>query len=230
MGTKGQGLSISPEMRFPSWFFGDYLEFEPSIQYVFDTQWIDDPDGVSDRQHIHAYEAGLRMATNVERVYDFNWMNTKKLKHRLAPVITYKYRSRHNQGESPWFEPVDQESEINGVQNEVSMTIENYLNARIEDKKGRTTYRQWAYFDISQGYNIEEARTDKEENEPLTPLSASLIVTPFNNLDLRGTAKWDHYEHQISYTSLSMDLSIDRSGGRKDIFEIDYLYKKDKQK
>lgn len=230
VGKKGHGFSISPDMRFPTWFFRDYLEIEPSIKYIFNTQWVDDPDGVSDRQNIHAYEAGLRMATNVERVYDFNWINTRKLKHRLAPVLTYKYRSHHNQGESPWFEPVDQESKINGVQNEISLTIENYLNARMEDKKGRTTYRQWAYFDISQGYDIEEARSYEEENEPLTPLSASLIVTPFNNLDLRGTAKWDHYEHQISYTSMSMDLSIDRSGGRKDIFEIDYLYIKDKQK
>jgi len=76
---------------------------------------------------------------------------------------------------------------------------------------------------LIQGYDIASARDD-DENKPLTPLKALLIVTPFPSLNLRGSAGWDHYEHEFSQATLSGNLSVNRSGGRKDTYELNYQY------
>ncbi|MBU0988878.1 MAG: LPS assembly protein LptD, partial [Proteobacteria bacterium] len=103
------------------------------------------------------------------------------------------------------------------------VSLENFLDARFEDKKGRVSYQQWATFKLYQGYDLDNARNDGEDR-PFTPLTAELIVTPFPSLDLRGSAGWDHYEHTFSQSTLSGSLSVDRSGGRADTYEVNYQY------
>jgi LPS-assembly protein len=148
------------------------------------------------------------------------------LKHRIWPSITYEYRSPQDDNEfQPWFEAVDQDGKIN----EVTLSLENFLDARLEDGKGNVTYRQWATFDLSQSYNIDEER--RRENpeiprQPFGPLSADLTITPFNQLDLRGSADWDHYESGVTTADLALDLYINRAGGKQDTFTVDYLYEK----
>lgn len=226
-GQKGHRVSISPELRVPLWLFGKYMEFEPSIRYTFNKRWLHNPQEGKDREDVSVYEAGARLSAGAERIYDFEWANVKKLKHRILPVLSYTYRGHQDEKiNSPWFEPVEEE----GHMNQISLSVENYLDARLENEKGRVTYHQWATLKLSQGYDIAEARIDEEKKEPFTPLSAILTVSPFADLDLRATADWDHYAHKISKTTLSLDLSIDRSGGREDTLQVDYLYRKDIEK
>ncbi|MFH1123539.1 MAG: hypothetical protein V1758_07740 [Pseudomonadota bacterium] len=47
---------------------------------------------------------------------------------------------------------------------------------------------------------------------------------PFSWLDLDAEAHWDHDRGKVSYTDLSLELSVDRTGGRKDIYEVDYQF------
>ena len=49
-------------------------------------------------------------------------------------------------------------------------------------------------------------------------------MTPFPHLNVFADARWDHYDHKINYTDLSLELTVDRSGDRKDRFYLDYLY------
>jgi LPS-assembly protein len=234
VGERGHRLSISPELRFPVWLLGSYLEFGPSIRYIHVTQWVNDPEEDRDRHYKRAaYEAGASLSANAERVYDFRWRNIRRLKHRVSPVISYAYRVHHDEEDPrPWFEPVDEESKLNGIINTVSLSLENLLDARQENEKGEVTYRQWAMADLTQGYDIDEARRHEEperKKEPFTPLSAEIILRPFHDFDLFAMGQWDHYEHHIASTTLSGEFSVDRSGGREDTYKLDYHHVRDSQ-
>ncbi len=232
-GKRGHDFSLSPEVNFPLWF-GPYVQFEPSFRYLYNAQWIDDSQDGRDRQYKGLYEAKARLETNVQRVFDFDWGDVKKLRHKLSPILRYTFQGgQGDEEQSAWFSPIDAEIKPGQTKNQVSFSLENFLDARLEDTKGRVTYSQWVFFKLEQGYDIHEARQDEApgaKKKPLTPLSGELIVTPFSNLDLRANAKWDHYDHEFSNVTLSGRLSLARSGGRRDIYQIDYTYTKGTQK
>jgi hypothetical protein len=89
------------------------------------------------------------------------------------------------------------------------------MDAKNQDSKGNITYSQWADMNITQGYNLDESR--------LTPLTGTLTLMPFPELDLDAEFHWDHYKDEISFADLSLDFNVNRSEGRKDTYEIDYV-------
>jgi LPS-assembly protein len=220
VGQKGNRISFSSEASYPMWF-GRYLEFEPSIRFTRNTQWLDDHRNI-DHQSRDAYHLQARISTILERVFDFEWRNTKRLKHKFTPSLTYEFRSHKDQDRfRPWFEPIDVEGDVNVV----TLSLDNLLDARKENDKGHVTYSQWGTFSLSQGFDIDEAKRDEEpglEREPFEPLVGILTFMLLPNLDLDAEVRWDHDDDDISFTDLSLDLTIDRSGGRKDIYGIDY--------
>ena len=226
-GARGNRLSLAPDLRFPWKTANGFLEVEPSFRYTLVSHWLDEsvPEW-DDTAAKGAYEAACRVSTDIERIYDTGWKTATRLKHRIWPVLTYRYRvPSGDEEEKPWFDPIDQEGKVN----QVVLSLENYLDARLEDKKGNAHYRQWATFTLSQGYDIDEAAEEKnpgEEKEPLTPFAADLLVTPFKNLDLRGNGQWDHYDHDFSAGSVSLDLNVPRSGNRLDRYSLDFVYVK----
>jgi len=226
-GTRGNRMSLSPEMRFPWRIMGDTLEVEPSLRYTLDSQWLENPNGGAEGNAVKgAYDAGLSVSTSLERTYGVNWGNARRVKHRIRPIFSYRYRVPHGDtDQKPWFEAFDQEGRIN----QLSLSLQNFLDARLEDKKGHVRYRQWANLILTQGYDFDEAAREKpagEKQEPLTPLAATLVITPFSNLDLRGSGRWDHYAHEITTGTLSLNLLVERMGGRKDRYRLDYIYEK----
>jgi LPS-assembly protein len=222
VGIKGNRLSFSPELTLPLWL-GNYLQFEPSFRYDYTLQWFDDAQGDKDFQDLNAHEARVSSLTKLERIYETNWSRAKRLKHRIWPELSYTYRVLHDEEViSPWFEPID----VEGRTNKVSFCLENFLDARLESKKGDITYRQWATLNLCQSYDFDEAMRDDGlgQKRPFDPLNTTLTVTPFSNIYFRGVANWDHYEHKIASGQLSSTLSLERSGGRKDSLQIDYGY------
>ena len=227
-GVKGHRASVSPGVNFPLWF-GPYLEFEPFFRYSYNVQWLDEGKGNMDYQYKRSYEAGAKLLTDLERVYDFNWWGAKRLKHRMRPMLSYTYRIPQDEDvESPWFEPID----VNGRENRIALSLSNYLDARFDNKKGGVSYRQWVTLTVTQAYDIEEERRDTEPGEkrkPFEPLNATLQVQPLGNIDFLGQVNWDHYDQEITNAGASLDLFFKRSGGRKDTFKIDYVFERDIQ-
>jgi LPS-assembly protein len=223
VGTQGQSISFSPAVNYPIWF-GRYLAFEPSVGYAINSQWFDEPGGDTNHQSKDVYEVQGRLSTILERIFDFQWRDAKKLKHQIRPSLIYTYRVPQDEDKpSPWFEPILTEGRINRF----SFALENFFDVRKENEKGEVSYAQWAALRLAQGYDVDEARRDEEparEKRPFEPLEVELRLTPFPYLDFKGGVLWDHQEDQVSATDLSLEFSLDRSGGRKDRFKVDYLY------
>ena len=124
-------------------------------------------------------------------------------------MLSYSYRPNQQEREiSPWFEPVDTLDR----QNLVSLSLKNYLDARRNDERGRPTYSQIARFNLTQGFDLNEAREDKvpgEKRKPFNPLELEASLTPYPALDLSASAQWDHYKRHIASSSVSLDLVVD---------------------
>jgi len=227
-GQKGHRFSLSPELKFPLWF-GRYLEFEPSIRYTLNPQRFGYSQGDMDSQSLKTYETSARISTSLDRIYDFKLLDVKRLKHRIRPTVRYAYRDFDaGDDQSPWFEPLEEEGDANLV----TFSIENFLDARLEDGNGNVSYRQLAKLTFSQSFDVEEERRGDEptrDAEPFEPLFVEMILRPFPALDFFAQARWDHYDQEITFLDMSLELTVDRSGDRKDKFYVDYQYNIDNQ-
>ncbi len=224
-GQRGHRLGLSPSISYPLWPI-PYVELEPSIKYLVTYQWLEEFQGHKGKQTKDTYELGLRLSTILERIFDIRKGNLTSIKHKFQPTASYTLRPYQDEEDyDPWFEPVDTLGRLNSI----SLSLENYLDARREDERGRPTYSQSASFILTQDYDLDEATDEKapgEEREPFGPLSGSLILTPFPDLDLRATAEWDHYQEHVSSGSVSLDLAVKRSGNRRDNYAIDYVHER----
>ncbi len=228
-GAKGHRIHFLPKVTFPLWL-GPYVEFEPWMAYAYNAQWYDSGGRGNNYETEKAYDTGIRMATKVERVYDINRGSVKTLKHRIWPVLKYRYHNNQDEGTKfPWTVPDNNEGDVNLV----TFSLQNYFDARMSDKRGMTYYRQWAVFNLVQGYDINEARGHKgsdNKKRPFTPLTASFTSNPFNNFDVRANTAWNHYDREFTSANLSADIRVNRTHGREDFYSIDYVYAKDSAK
>jgi hypothetical protein len=109
----------------------------------------------------------------------------------------------------------------------VAFSLENFLDARNEDKKGEVTYRQWGTLELIQGYDIDEARRDDQplrEERPFQPLMGVLTCHPFPGVDVESEVWWDHYEDEVVLVDSYLGFSWKRAGGRADRVGLEYLY------
>ena len=225
-GQRGRRLALSPSVSYPLWPI-PYLELEPSIKYFVTYQWLEEYEGHKGKQEKDAYELGLRVSTILDRIFYLKEGNIKSIKHKFQPTLSYTLRPYQKKDDyRPWFEEVDTYSRLNSV----SLSLDNYFDARRQDEKGRSTYSQSANFILTQGYDIDEATEENapgEKREPFSPLNASLSLTPYPALNLTASATWNHYKEYISSGIVGLDLTVKRSGGRQDSYSIDYVYARD---
>lgn len=224
-GQKGHRMSFKPGLSYPIWL-GRYLEIEPSASYTGNIQWLDD-NPEEDRQMQDAFQFDTRVSTLVEGYFDSSWMDITKIKHKFMPSLTYQYRFYNDEDRyQPWFEPIEKEGDFNRL----TLSLDNYFDSRKENDKGDVSYAQLGTISLSQGLDIEETRREESperEKEPFEPLVGSITFTPSSVVDLDAEAWWDHYINDISHSSLSLGVIVDRSGGNKDRYSVKYSYNKE---
>ena len=228
-GPRGQRASLTPLLRHPMWL-GRYLQFEPSVTYTRNAQWLDQSVRGKDKQYRDAYDAQARFSTVVERVYETDWASASKLRHKIVPSLLYNYRVHKDLDVyRPWFESMD----ADGKMNRVALALDNFLDARRETEKEGALYEQWTRFTMIQGYRIDGTWWDEglsKEERPFEPLIGILTLRPLSNLYLNTEVHWDYYDKDIPFADVSFALHIPRSGGRTDLIGVDYQYAKEGDK
>lgn len=228
-GTKQNGhrASITPALSYPI-FLGRFLEIEPRVNGTLTAQWFEEDFQGLDRQLVERYRFQLRTSTLLERVFKIDWKGATGLKHRMTPSIIYTYNIPEEEVESPWFEPIIEDTRVN----QIEFSLENALDGRSKNSQGSVSYAQWGTFNISQGYDMDEVmRSDipDMERRPFKPLTGSMrVIAP--NVDFLGSAGWDHYEGDLTAVDLALGFTMDRAGGRKDRYSLDYLFVMDEVK
>jgi hypothetical protein len=119
---------------------------------------------------------------------------------------------------------------VEGKINALTLSLENFLDVRRENEKGDVRYNQWATFALSQSYDVDEARRDEtpdQPEQPFGPLLGAVTLRLLPYVDLDAEAGWDHYEDDIAFTDVSLDVNYPRAGGRTDRLYLNYAYKED---
>jgi LPS-assembly protein len=228
-GIEGQEVFLTPAISYPMWL-GRYLEFEPSLAYARNTQWVEEEALVDKTQSRDLYDFGMRLSTHLERTFDVPWEDVKKLKHKLSPSLIYNYR-RYNlrKGFEPLFDPLVRD----GTFNQIALSLDNLLDVRKENSKGEITYGQWGRLNVIQGYNIEKptgSSVPASEKGDFLPLLAFLSISPGYPLTFQAEAEWDYEEEAVSYADASVEFAMKRSGGKYDTYGLDYQYLKNGNK
>jgi hypothetical protein len=175
-------------------------------------RWISDDSHANDALSENIYQFQARLSTILERIFDVDWRQTERLRHKLVPSLLYEYRSSKDKiSNPPWFDPVDALEDTKTI----TLSIDNFMDAKNHDSEGNITYSRWADLNLSQGYDLDGSR--------LNQLTGTLILMPFHDLDLNAQFRWDHHKYEISLADLSLDFDMERSGGRKDTYRIDYV-------
>ena len=228
-GTRGQRASVTPLLTYPMWM-GRYLQFEPSVSYTRNAQWLDRSERGEKNQYRDAYDAAARFSTVTERIYDTDWASATKLKHKIVPSLLYNYRVHKDLNSvQPWFEPMD----ADGSMNRIALALDNFLDARRDTEKEGALYEQWTRFTLIQGYRLDGTWWDKGvsgEERPFEPLIGILTLRPLSNLYLDTEVHWDHYDKNIPFADVALALAIPRSGGRTDSVGVAYQYDKEEEK
>ncbi len=223
-GQKGHSFSISPAVSYPLWS-GKYLQFEPGLKYSRDMQWLD-KNGVNtvDYQSRDAYQIQARLSTVLERIFEVDMRQAKRLKHKIIPNLMYEYRSYRDQDlYKPWFESIDSD----GSFNRVTFSLDNIFDVKNVDEKGNITYSQWGTFRIIQAYDIHESRREEsqgQEKEPFEPLTAVFSFTPIKQMNMDAEIQWDHYEDDFTFADIALKLEVERANGKTDSYRLDYVY------
>ncbi len=230
VGQKGHEASLTSALRVPL-SVGRHVRLEPSVSYTRYLRFTESYGGTESDTSQGAYQFDIKLFSKLERIFNMEEKGSLSgLKHTIWPILSYQYRGIHPQEESdPWFNQMTAHPESHRL----VFTLENYLDMRIESGTGLPTYQQLIALKLVQGYDIREARgrdlEPGEDKEPFDPLEVSLTLRPHGALDLNGNLKWDHYDQEIASTQISADLNLERSGGRKDHFALEYSYQNEEE-
>jgi hypothetical protein len=172
----------------------------------------------------------MRLGTHLEKAFDVQWGDVKRLQHKFSPSLIYNYR-RYNLRKE--FEPLLEPLSRDGTFNQIALSLDNLLDMRKENSKGEVTYGQWGRLNLIQGYNIEKptgSRVPEAEKGDFLPLLGFLSISPAYPLTFQAEAEWDYYEQSLSYADVSLELAIKRAGGKFDTYGLDYQYLKNGSK
>ena len=100
--------------------------------------------------------ANASLATPLERVYEINDGNLKRLRHTLVPAIGYTLTQERNQENLPLFDYDDRPL----GQQLLGWSLTSYLTGRYATPSGAPDYRELLFLRLSQGYQLSGSRRD----------------------------------------------------------------------
>ena len=197
-GLTGTRFNIRPSL---SAFFMPLgvFELEPELGYrqrMYSTsadRYTSEEQGY---EHAENWEFSTRMATRVSRAFTLADTGLTKLEHSIEPEITYFYTPRKNQDHLPYFDSDDRVEH----QNKVEYALVNRLTGKFEDGQGNPTYRELAYFKLSQEYDIWVSRREREERynyDRFSDIEGELLLRPFSSWRIDLDSAYNPHENKL---------------------------------
>ena len=210
-GVKGHRTDFHPKFSLP-FNPGGYFELTPQVGLRETVYWTNENDKFDNR---NLYDLSLSMQTTFLKVFDME--NDKKIKHSIRPNVTYSYIPDLDQTGLPNFDDKDLVSK----ENKVTYSLTSFLTHKWFEKEDTPpSYRDTIFLEISQSFDINEARsnstTPEDEKRPFSDLKAELILAPDDRVYFKGKGEYNVYTNQTSNYELSLNLN-DRRGDKLDV-------------
>ncbi len=204
-GATGQRLDLIPRLSLPmrpgEWF--DLTPYAAPRATFYSIK--DDPNGrYFDR---YLYEAGVNSATTFLRVYLTDFEEMKALRHTIRPTLTYSYIPEAIQTDLPKFDSVDSIAQSNLFTYGLNMTLTGKFGKTGEP----TRYHNYAYLDLSQSYDINEATRKllvaEDERRPFKPVIGELRSSPASWASLTAKGVYDVNNNWFTSYDASADVT-----------------------
>ena len=202
-GVKGHRFHFAPTFSLP--YQSKYIEVMPQITPM-ETIYLTDAGNYSR----FVYETSLNLKTNLWRrfIWPFSFI------HHIEPSITYTYRPKVDQSEIPQFDELDNLEKTNLI----TYGITNYF---LVERKGEL--KELLHFEVSQSYDIDEARrilAPGEKRRPFSNVRLELQLYPLYGISLDAEAQLSPYGEGIRNSELSINLE----NRRGDYLNVNYQY------
>ncbi len=221
-GLRGNALDVSPSLSYP--FKLDFINFLPkfSLHYIFSNY----SNGLVGQQSSAVPQLDLTARTSFFKIYDIS--STSKLKHIIAPQISYTFIPKVNQEFPDFVNTYPQTSALN-------LTLENTIIKRTLNDKGEFSYREIFYNKITQQY-----RFANYANMPIEPIDSTqpyiypknvytngpiyeeTRIWPFSFFNFSSQSYYQWQKHTFTYTANNLNFNFNTFG-----FSIGYTAARD---
>lgn len=215
-GTDGDRLLLRPFVA-AAFKPANLLEVEAELGMTERLYWTSDKN--TDRVLV---DANVALSNRFSRIYPFDGVRIKKIRHTLQPEIRYSYLPHQDQDDLPQFDHLDDIE----PRNVLSYSLINRLTARIEGSGKDMQYHEFLYLRLGQEFDIRESRRDREAGDdhlrPFSALRAEMILRPtaWSHLDLDAT--FDMNPEQECFETLRVGLGANDQRGN--ILGVGYSY------
>jgi len=217
-GATGQRLDIQPRLSIPISPGG--VDITPSFTPRATLYNVDNVPGVGYKDR-YTYELKLDAAATFSRVFH---PAGGPLRHIIRPRLTYVYMPEVTQDDLPQFDSVDNII----AQNALTYSLVSVLTGK-ESAEDGPVEKDYAYFDISQTFDIDEAarKVDPavpgDKKRPFKDIKAEMILTPAWWFSFRALGEYDVYEDRFNRHNTSL-AARDKRG---DSIKVSYRYLRD---
>jgi len=218
-GATGQRLDVKPRFSVPLSPGG--VDITPSITPRATFYQVDNDAGVGYRDRF-TYEARLNAAASFTRLFRSDKPGGQSVRHIIRPRLIYTYIPDVKQDDLPQFDSVDDIPS----QNSFTYSLVSVLAGGDDGAEAPGAYRQYAYFDIRQTYDVDEAARNidpavaGDKRRPFSDVRAEIILAPAVWADFSALAEYDVYEDRFDRYNTSLSAR-DRRG---DSVNISYRY------
>ena len=164
---------------------------------------------------------GAEISTKIFRVFNTENSFAEKIKHELIPKLQYSYIPDVDQNDLPVFDALDRINE----QNLITWNLTNYFIARqtilTPQKKEIRTYRDFAYAQLSQSYDIKKEKENQKEPFSDILLTGTLDLNEF--VSVNTDFSWSPYDNRYQIFNLG-GLLKDK---RMDALALEYRFNRD---
>jgi LPS-assembly protein len=210
----GRYLKLEPSMTyFPKAYAADYYEHDKSISSI-------------NTFRTDLYQVNADAFTDLYTVYGGGFLGFQRIKHNFRPRIGWTFRPFAPSQKYPYFDETDRLDRVSMLNAELRQTWTGRL--------GPGEYLDFMTLSLSQGYDLENARTIEDEagrNVLLSPYGwtntqAELIVKPHSLVDLAAQAEYDPVMNRARRYSVNLGFM----DGRGDLFRVLHQFTEDNKR
>ena len=221
-GLRGNLLDISPSLSYP--FKLGFINFLPKagLHYIYSNY----SNGLTGEHSSVVPELDLTARTSFFKIYDLSSGN--KLKHIIAPQISYTFVPKVNQEFPDFVNTYPQKSALD-------LTLENTIIKKSINDKNEASYREIFYNKITQQYRF--TNFANAPIKPLDPIEAYISpkyvytngpiyeetrISPLSFFNFSSQAYYQWQKHTFTYTADNLNFNFKTFG-----FSVGYTTAKD---
>jgi len=155
-------------------------------------------------------EAGVRLSTSLNRIYDTNFQSLKKIRHEIIPEISYNVAPQHDQQRLPFYDYADRIIQ----KNMITLSATSLMNGKFVSAD-TTEYREVSRIKLSADYAIDGGRRDLltlvQSERPWSDLMLDSETWLTKQLRVTFDSRYNLYENYLSTAAAGIDVD-DRKG------------------